>query len=140
MALTTERNTIRYGAEPTPALYTQKVKASTKCYAGGIAVLDAGYLAPGYTATDLVALGRFEKTVDNSAGAAGALTADVLSGCFKWANSAGDALAQADVGALCYIEDDLTVCKTATGKSIAGRVVSIETDGVFVLMGLGVGK
>lgn len=141
-ALTVARNTIRYGAEPLPALLELKVKAATKCLGGGIAVIDAGYAAPGRTATGLIAVGRFQETKDNTSGAAGAITVKILQGAFKWANStAGDLIAQADVGKTCYIVDDQTVAKTDGGatRSIAGKIVSVEADGgVFVLMGLAV--
>jgi hypothetical protein len=116
------------------------VKASTACYQGGIAVLNGGYAAPGTTATGLVALGRFENNADNSSGANGAIKARVKRGKFLFANSAStDAIAQADVGADCYIVDDQTVAKTtATGtRSRAGIIVGVETAGVWVQIGLG---
>ena len=47
------------------------VAANTKCEAGNIAVISAGYAAPGSVVTGLVYLGRFEETVDNTSGAAG---------------------------------------------------------------------
>ncbi len=139
-ALVRSRNTPRYGAEPVPAKVPVKMKAATKAYQGGIAVLDAGYAAPGRTATGLVALGRFEeRDYDNSAGAAGDVIAEILSGCFKWANSAaGDLITDADVGSDCFIVDDQTVARTDGGatRSRAGRIVMVEPDGVWVLMGL----
>ncbi|WP_031438181.1 hypothetical protein [Methylobacter tundripaludum] len=116
------------------------VKAATTCYQGGMAVLNAGYAAPGTAATGLVAIGRFEETADNSAGAAGAIKARVKRGKFLFANSAaGDAIAQADVGAACYIVDDQTVAKTdgAGSRSRAGHIVAVETAGVWVQIGLG---
>lgn len=117
------------------------VKAATTCFQGGIAVLNAGYAAPGTTATDLIAIGRFEQDADNSAGAAGAIKARVKRGVFKFKNSAsGDLIAQADVGADCYIVDDQTVAKTngTSSRSRAGIIVAVDSDGVWVQLGLGV--
>lgn len=140
-ALAKTRDTKRYGAEPLPAKYPLKMKAATKVFGGGIAVIDAGYAAPGRTATGLKALGRFEADCDNSTGANGDKTVEILSGVFKWANSAaGDLIAQADIGADCYVVDDQTVAKTdGTGtRSKAGKIVNVDSDGVWVLMGLAV--
>lgn len=111
------------------------VKASIKCIQGGIAVLNGGYAAPATTATGLVALGRFEETIDNTGGADGAVTVHVKRGTFKFANSASaDLIAQADVGAVCYLVDDQTVAKTSgtSTRSVAGKVVAVDADGVWV--------
>jgi hypothetical protein len=135
-ALAVARNT----KERTGDICDFPVKASTKCYQGGLAVLNAGYAAPGTTATGLKAVGRFEDEADNSSGADGAIRARIKRGTFKYANSAaGDAIAQADVGADCYIVDDQTVAKTdGTGtRSRAGIIIAVESDGVWVQIGLG---
>jgi hypothetical protein len=49
-------------------------------------------------------------------------------------NSATNALTQADIGGLCYVEDEETVCAYAgsTNKLVAGKVVDVVTDGVYV--------
>jgi len=114
------------------------VKASVKPIQGGIAVLNAGYAAPGTTATGLIAIGRFEETVDNTAGADGAVSVQVKRGTFKFGNSsAGDLIAQADVGADCYIVDDQTVAKTSATntRSVAGKIIAVDADGVWVKIG-----
>lgn len=136
-ALSAERNTKERAGE----VLELPVKASTKCYQGGLAVIDAGYAAPGRTATGLIAVGRFEQTFDNSAGAAGAIKARVKQGSFKFANSsAGDLIAQANVGADCYIVDDQTVALTngTSTRSRAGKIVAVDSDGVWVQLGLGI--
>lgn len=135
MALTTERLTPRLGDAAQIAMLALPVKANTKIYAGALVVIDAGYAAPGRTATGLIAAGVAQATVDNTGGAAGAKTIEVRRGPHKFKNSsAGDAIAQADVGKTVYIVDDETVAKTdGTGtRSAAGRVLAIESDGVFV--------
>jgi hypothetical protein len=135
MALSSARNT----PEQLGAVLGFPVKASVKPIQGGIAVLSGGYAAPGATATGLVAVGRFEETVDNTAGSNGAISVRVRSGIFKFANSAsGDLIAQSDAGVNCYIVDDQTVAKTdGTGtRSVAGKIVAVDADGVWVKFGL----
>jgi hypothetical protein len=115
------------------------VAASTTCYQGGIAVLNGGFAEPASTATGLVAIGRFDETVVNGTVTDGAVHALVRAGTFRFANSASaDLIAQADVGADCYLVDDQTVAKTsaANTRSIAGKVVAVEADGVWVKLGL----
>lgn len=132
-ALTSARSTRKYSWDTVPYQISVKMKGSTTIYQGGLVVLDGGYAKPGATATGLVAFGRAEETKTNS-GADGAVTILVSFGAFKWANSAGgDAVTDANVGGLCYIVDDQTVMATATGKSAAGRVLAVESDGVYVL-------
>lgn len=133
-ALSSARNT----PERSGDVIAYPVKASVKAIQGGIAVLSAGYVAPGTTATGLIAVGRFEDTVDNSAGANGAVSAEVKRGTFKFGNSsAGDLIAQADVGADCYIVDDQTVAKTSATntRSVAGKIIAVDADGVWVKIG-----
>lgn len=134
-ALTSARNTPERAGD----IFDFPVKAGVKPIQGGIAVLNAGYAAPGTTATGLIAVGRFEETVDNTAGADGAVSARVKRGIFKFVNSsAGDQIAQADVGADCYIVDDQTVARTngSNTRSAAGKIVAVDADGVWVMIGL----
>lgn len=114
------------------------VAASTTIFQGSLVVLNAGYAAPGTTATGLIAVGRAEESA--TAVAAGSALARVKRGVFKFANSAStDLIAQADVGADCYIVDDQTVAKTSAtaSRSVAGKVVAVDSDGVWVQIGLG---
>lgn len=133
-ALTAPRNTpMRHGD-----IFAFPVKAATTVHQGSLVVLDAGYAAPGRTATALIAVGRAEHSA--TAVAAGDAVVEVRRGVFKFANSGStDAIAQADVGADCYIVDDQTVAKThATNtRSRAGKVVAVDGDGVWVQIGLG---
>lgn len=122
-------------------LHGFKQKGSTKLWFGALSVLAAGYLAPGSTATGLTCVGRCRKTSDNTAGADGAVFAQVEAGTFKWDNSAsGDLIAQANVGAPCYIVDDHTVALTSNSgaRSVAGIIQGVDTDGVWVQSGLGI--
>ena len=132
-ALTAARATRKYSWDTVPYQLNVKMKGSTTIFQGGLVVLDGGYAKPGATATGLVAFGRAEETKTN-AGSDGDASILVTFGAFKWANSAStDAVTDANVGALCYVVDDQTVMITATGKSAAGRVLAVESDGVYVL-------
>lgn len=133
-ALSAARNT----QERTGEVFDFPVAASTTCQQGGLAVLSAGYVKPGVVATGLVAVGRFEETA--TAVSAGDASVRVKRGTFKFANSAsGDLIAQADVGNDCYIVDDQTVAKTSatSTRSRAGQIVAVDSDGVWVQIGLG---
>lgn len=129
MALTADRNTPLKDGE----LISVPMATAKKVFAGSLVAADAnGYATPGATATTLTYLGRAEETVDNT-GANGAKSVTVRrKKAFLWKNSGTDAVVQADLGKTCYIEDDQTVCHTVTGKSIAGTVIGVGTDGIWV--------
>ena len=130
-ALTQDRDTIQKAGSD---LRKIPMAANVKVFAGGIAVIDAGYVKPGVTGLNLIAVGRFEESVDNTGGAAGAKSALVRGGIFRVDNLAGDLIVQADLGKDCFVTDDQTVSKTNGGstKSVAGKVWDIDVDGVFV--------
>lgn len=133
-ALTSPRNTKKRVGE----IFDFPIKAATVCIQGGLAVLDAGLAAPGRVAVGLIAVGLFVESA--TAVAAGDAKARVERGIFKFANSAaGDLIAQANVGADCYIVDDQTVALTNGGatRSRAGKVTAVDADGVWVQVGLG---
>lgn len=115
------------------------VKAATTIHQGSLVVADAGYAAPGRTASGLVALGRAEESA--TAVAAGSVKVRVQPGVYKFGNSATtDLIAQADAGSDCYIVDDQTVAKTSgtNTRSRAGIVLAVDADGgVWVQVGPG---
>lgn len=133
-AATQNRNTLsRLGARRALA-----VAASSMCYAGTIAVMNAsGYAAPASTATGLIALGVFTRQVDNSSGADGDEVVEIERGFFRFANSAGaDEITATDIGSLCYLVDDQTVALTdgTSTRSIAGIIDDVDDLGVWVLI------
>lgn len=140
MALTAARaQTDRLGDSTLPPLLKVKIAASAVCYQGGMAMLDGGYAKPAATAVGKLIIGRFERTYNNSGGSAGAITGEVRRGVFKYNNSeSGDLITQAQVGTICYAVDDQTVAKTSASatRSVAGVVIQVETDGVYVQQGL----
>jgi hypothetical protein len=139
-ALTAARNTPQRAGE----VFDFPIQAGVHGFPGGIAVLSGGYAAPATTAVGLVAAGRFEDDADNTSGADGAFLTRVRRGIFRYANSAStDAIAQADVGADCWLVDDQTVAKTGAivetnpTRSRAGKIVAVDSDGVWVQLGIG---
>lgn len=115
------------------------VKAKTTIYQGSIVAIGAdGYAIPGKKAASLKAAGRAEETVENT-GSDGDSVVQVSRGVFVFDNSATAAnkVGIADVLGPCYIEDDHTVTKAATGASVAGLVVRVDDEGVAVEMGFG---
>ena len=134
VALSSERNTrLRIGD-----LRAEPMAAAVKIWGGSLVMRNAaGYLTKGATATGCVGVGRAEKTVDNTAGAAGAVNVEYRLGSFLFANSAaGDLITIADIGKVCYIVDDQTVAKTdgTATRSRAGIVDAVEATGVWVRM------
>jgi len=128
-ALMKDRNTVqRQGDE-----FNHPVAAAKKIHAGSIVVTDtAGNVAPGSVATGLVAAGRAQESVDNSAGSAGDKTVQVRKGTFSWANDG--TITRADIGKTAYIVDDQTVADNngTNTRSAAGAIVDVDADGVWV--------
>lgn len=135
-----ERKAPQMGAMRPTDYYALPMKGATKILAGTIVMIDAGYAAPGATATGKIAAGLADETVDNTAGAAGALTIRVKPGIFKFVNLGADPVVAAGVGTDCYIADNQSVAATNGGatRSRAGVVVQLDSDGVFVQLGFGV--
>lgn len=115
---------------------TGPAKGASTIFQGALVVNDGGVLGPGRTALNLVAVGVSEETVVN-AGSDGAKRATARRGCFKFFNHGADAVTEADLQKDCYIVDDQTVAKTsgANTRSVAGKVIGVEPDGVFVRVG-----
>lgn len=125
-----ERNTpIRHSGN-----WRYPVAANTRILAGALVAFSAGYAAPGKTATNLIAVGRANETVDNTGGVVGARSIEVERGTLRYDNLATDAVTQADVGRDCYIVDAETIARTDGGgtRSRAGIVREIEGGGVWV--------
>ncbi|WP_407540473.1 hypothetical protein Q0M94_03480 [Deinococcus radiomollis] len=133
--LTAARNTKKWGTDAFPETISLLVAANTKIFKGSLVVLNAGYLVPGTTSTTVIAMGRAEATVDNTNGAAGALSIDVRRGLFNWASATGaDLITQASVGQTAYVVDDQTVGLTSGGgtRSKAGLILYVDQYGVWV--------
>jgi len=111
MPLTADRSTDQIGTEQ--ALTRRfAVNMGVIIYAGAIVALWGGYAIPAMAERGLISVGRAEETVDNSGGANGDLTIDVMRGIFRYDNSETDPVTAADIGSDCYIVDEQTVGRT----------------------------
>jgi hypothetical protein len=132
-ALTAARNTPAAQGD----IRSIPLAAGAKVYAGGmvqIASASALGVAAVATATN-VTVGRAEATVDNTGGAASALSVKVRRGVFRFANSAaGDLIARTEIGKAVYVVDDQTVAKTnnAGARPQAGICFDVDAQGVWV--------
>ncbi len=133
-------------ARNTPELQKDKeyfypVEANTNIYLGAICGLNGnGNAAPMTAATGLKVVGRAEMKYNaqypgenplNNPGAAGAISVKLRRGVFLVNNSAASAIAQANVGAVCFAENDITASATDQGASLSamGRIVGIDISG-----------
>lgn len=130
MPLTQDRNTPMKATE----VLVVPVAANVRIFAGSLVVANAtGFAAPGSTAPGLSYLGRAEESVDNRGGAAGATQVEIRQGkAFLWTNDG--TITQAHLFKPAYIVDDETVAAADAGgtRSTAGRIVGIDTNGVWV--------
>jgi hypothetical protein len=122
-----ERNTF----EREGRTFSHLLKAAAVINRGVIVVLDAGAAKAGAAGAGLVAVGIAEESADQPAGDT---HVKAKLGCFLLANSATDAIAAADVGSDCFVEDDITVAKTDDTGSLsrAGKVRALSDGGVWV--------
>lgn len=115
------------------------VKGGVVIFSGALVVMDGAVAAPGRTAVGLRTVGVAVDRVDNTGGSDGARSVEVERDMvFCFANSAGaDALTRADINNAAFIVDDQTVAKTSGGntRSVAGRVLDVDADGVWVYVG-----
>ncbi len=133
----TAMSTARQIVEKEDVFSTAPVKGSTTIHQGALVVMDAGLAVPGKTATGLTVLGLATYAVVN-AGADGAEKVTAKRGTFKFVNSGStDAITAAAIGKDCYIVDDQTVAKTdgTATRSVAGKVIDVDSDGVWVRVG-----
>ncbi len=129
MALTKGRNTPYRIADKV----SLPVAEGKRIYEGSIVVVNAaGYAEPATKAEDLIAAGRAETYSDNTEGAAGDASVVVKRGCFLFDNSSTAAVTQAHVLKDCYIEDDETVTSASAETSKAGKVLAVDSEGVWV--------
>lgn len=110
--------------------------ANAKVYQGGMVQINNGGNGVAASATVAnVTIGRAAETVDNTGGAAGAVSVKVRRGIFRFANSAaGDLIARTEIGKTVYVVDDQTVAKTdnAGARPAAGKCFDVDAQGVWV--------
>lgn len=142
MTLTAFRDTVQIGGPIVPsalAPFNFPVAAATTIFAGDVVCTDAsGNAVPLSASTALKAWGRCEKTVDNSAGLAGAKTVDALPGVFALTNGAGgDAITAAHVGRIAFGSADATANLTdgAGLRPALGKIYGLHGSQVKVGIG-----
>lgn len=143
--VTAERSTNRNSPESLlPLVLNLPVAASTKIFKGAmvaastVAATKGQAVKAGATTLQQV-IGIANATVDNSAGAAAALSIDVRCGTFALLNSATtDLIDLQHVGQPCYAADDQTVALTDNGgaRPLAGTVAFVDSSFVWVTMGV----
>lgn len=119
-----------------------QIAAETIIERGHYVVIDEDGFASGagtsVAATDAV-VGRAQETVDNSDDlVGGARSVLVRPGVYRWDNAPADPVTQASVGRACYaLADHVSVAATqAAVRPIAGTVLAVDDDGVWVKTGL----
>lgn len=137
-ALTVPRNTISKGEV---IVRKWPVAASTKCIAGGTAMLaSTGGVKPAVAApSNKNCIGIFGETVDNSSGSLGDKEVTVLEGSFQLS---GTGFQASDVGGFAYSSDDQTCSNTqGTNEPRTGIVSRYESATlVWVRMSLEIAR
>lgn len=125
-----ERNTPYKDGELIPL----GVAAATKIEAGKMVAINAsGYAVEASDAAGITVMGRAEETIDNTAGANGDLAVIVRRNkAFKFENSSANAITVAHIGSNALVEDDETVASDTTNDIPAGKILGLESDGVWV--------
>ena len=68
--------------------------------------------------------------------AAASATITVVSGIYLFDNSLSSPVVAGAVGSTCYVEDEHTVATVASNSNIAGKVVEVNSAGVYVKVGV----
>lgn len=114
------------------------VAAATHIYRGALVMRDtSGNAVPGGNAATDLPVGVALKQANNSSGSAADISVRVKEGCYGFQNSGSDAITKAQIGDMCYAEDDQTVAKTSSSGTLApaGRVHDLRDGKVYVQIG-----
>lgn len=146
MALAKSKKTLRRDG----ASFVLPVAALAAILQGGLVIMAGAYARAGRTgqgadapakaadAATYRAVGVAQESATGGA-ADGDVTVQVNTGCWALKNSAGvDAITLADRGRNAYLVDDETVARTSAAQSraIAGRIVDVDADGVWIDVGV----
>lgn len=107
--------------------------ASNLFYAGSMVCISSGKAVPAADASGYVCVGKAEGYLDNTAALYSATRVLVARrGVFRWVN--GGSFTDSDIGSLAYVSDDQTVttAAAATYDIVAGIIVDVDSDGVWV--------
>jgi hypothetical protein len=145
------RNTVQVDTKPIPDYVVAGVEVSSKIFQGTmVGLASTGYAIMAGNAGTAVqkVIGRAEGPgdtglngdIDNSTGAAGALTVRVRQGAFYYVNN-GSSITALNIGQPCYAATDVSVDLSSSGgtRPFAGIIMGVDTSlGVLVQMGLNV--
>lgn len=110
--------------------------ANAVIWQGGMVQISAAALGVAAAATAAnVTIGVALESVDNTGGAASAMSVKTRRGIYRFANSAAaDLIARTEIGKTVYVVDDQTVAKTdnAGARPAAGRCFDVDAQGVWV--------
>jgi hypothetical protein len=133
-ALAAKRNTPQKATQGAHSMAIQlKMKASTTIYQGSIVSVDdsTGLAEPATAAAAKTAIGIAQESATSAS--SGTTLIWVGKGVFYLANKVGDLVDDTCRGrALAYLEDDQTVRKTGTGTVAGGKVIDVDSGGVWV--------
>ena len=107
------------------------LKLNAVAEAGNIACIDTadGSLVPGAVSTTLIPIGVFESSMTGDGSALIGVKLFTEIECYAFINSSTGPVAAANRMANCYLHSSYEVSMTATGKSVAGKVIDIQGSG-----------
>lgn len=105
------------------------VKGGARIRQGALVMVAGGYAEEAGPGTGKVALGVAQGSVDNSTGGDGDAHVEVMRGVFRLENDPNDPVGPTELGKDVYATGPVTVGKSGTGRSKAGRVLRLEPNG-----------
>jgi hypothetical protein len=125
------RKATRLGEEKFSYVADRTILDTAKIYVGEMVQQDANSeVAPATDAASVTVLGVSTKEVDNTDD--GETLDFIATSILLMDNSSTAAIDKQDIGLVCYVEDAATVAKTTTNSNVAGVVVEVTSNGVFV--------
>lgn len=108
---------------------------------GNIACIDlsTGELVAGDEDTGLLPIGYFDRDLEGDGVAKARVRLFGEIQVDRFANDSNDPVTVADIGSMCFIAGPATVSIEGSGRSVAGRVWGVSSDGVLVQMALNLG-
>lgn len=108
---------------------------------GHVACIDlaTGLVVSGQASTTLLPIGLFaENMTGDGTKKVNVRLFEEIKGFWLDNDSAPNAVDAGDVGNSCYLKDSTTVSMLSTGRSLAGRVLAVDSSGVLVQGGMGI--
>lgn len=131
MALSAAKKVPRMGTSAGGDAFLMTVTSGATIYAGAAVVMIDGYntVSPATAAANLRSAGIAQSApfVDP---ASGLTKVWCEQGVFKLKNNGSNTLTGAHEGSNCYFEDDETVSSNSSSRSVAGKVVRVDSSSV----------